>query len=458
MCDTCAQRPRIDTCQQSDSSNPLMTTETLTGPLSDGDYSVRKYIAPAYQGHSPRAGSIDDVLTNALEKNDGTAHIDVINDYVFKNWDHKLSNGKLMTDEQLKERIRTTLDTHPKFMRDPISDNKYILTNRKKRRVSRAGSVDDHVLTVYQGSYNTNGNNGNNNSNGNRRGAPGRKKKYDSDGEDSVRSKRTSTNSLSSLSNYNPHIKKDPPAPSEGYQCSCGRAYSSQEVLKTGAIWYYGPHPGTWMCAPCGSRWSKEHACPVCGRVYDSHHLDLDKDEDDEDEEDEDDEDEDEDEDEEGEWIQCDQCSRWVMCKCDGINDLSIYDDSNPNHLPYLCPMCRNEQAEKPLVFHTRQQFMVWVKTNTRNRRMLRHSSAAAATQTTSTVTTTTRVKPEDESELKRRRKSGTGSVTQSTTTVTTQTNVTVTPQPATHAHTLGVTSRVQTVVHQQLNDVNMGK
>ncbi len=80
------------------------------------------------------------MLTNALEKNDGTAHIDVICDYAFKNWDRKLSNGKLMTDEQLKERIRTTLDTHPKFMRDPISDNKYILTNRKKRRVSHAQS------------------------------------------------------------------------------------------------------------------------------------------------------------------------------------------------------------------------------------------------------------------------------------------------------------------------------
>lgn len=38
---------RTDTCQQSDSSNPLMTTETLTGPLSDGDYSIRKYTAPS---------------------------------------------------------------------------------------------------------------------------------------------------------------------------------------------------------------------------------------------------------------------------------------------------------------------------------------------------------------------------------------------------------------------------
>jgi hypothetical protein len=62
----------------------------------------------------------------------------VIGDYVFKNWDRKPVNGKAMSDEQLKERIRTTLDTHPKFMRDPISDNKYILTNRKKRRVSTA--------------------------------------------------------------------------------------------------------------------------------------------------------------------------------------------------------------------------------------------------------------------------------------------------------------------------------
>jgi len=38
---------RTDTCQQGDSSNPLMTTETLTGPFSDGDYSIRKYFAPA---------------------------------------------------------------------------------------------------------------------------------------------------------------------------------------------------------------------------------------------------------------------------------------------------------------------------------------------------------------------------------------------------------------------------
>lgn len=86
------------------------------------------------------------MITNALEKNDGTAHIDVISEYVFKNWDRKPVSGRAMTDEQLKERIRTTLDTHPKFMRDPISDNKYILTNRKKRRVSAARGLCSNWL------------------------------------------------------------------------------------------------------------------------------------------------------------------------------------------------------------------------------------------------------------------------------------------------------------------------
>jgi hypothetical protein len=34
--------PDLKRAGESDSSNPLMTTETLTGPLSDGDYSCSK--------------------------------------------------------------------------------------------------------------------------------------------------------------------------------------------------------------------------------------------------------------------------------------------------------------------------------------------------------------------------------------------------------------------------------
>jgi hypothetical protein len=41
----------------------------------------------------------------------------------------------------------------------------------------------------------------------------------------------------------------------------------------------------------------------------------------------------------ENSWICCDDCHRWVMTKCDGIEDLSIYDDNNPNHIHYSCPV-----------------------------------------------------------------------------------------------------------------------
>lgn len=43
-------------------------------------------------------------------------------------------------------------------------------------------------------------------------------------------------------------------------------------------------------------------------------------------------------------WIQCDRCKKWVSTLDDNITDLSLYDDSNPNHLEYFCPACRVEE------------------------------------------------------------------------------------------------------------------
>lgn len=45
--------------------------------------------------------------------------------------------------------------------------------------------------------------------------------------------------------------------------------------------------------------------------------------------------------------IRCDDCHRWVMTKCDNIDDgdLETFDDSNPNHLHYSCPVCRGDKV-----------------------------------------------------------------------------------------------------------------
>eukprot|EP01094_Clydonella_sp_ATCC50884_P017618 TRINITY_DN3094_c0_g1_i1.p1 TRINITY_DN3094_c0_g1~~TRINITY_DN3094_c0_g1_i1.p1 ORF type:complete len:429 (+),score=102.90 TRINITY_DN3094_c0_g1_i1:169-1287(+) len=44
-------------------------------------------------------------------------------------------------------------------------------------------------------------------------------------------------------------------------------------------------------------------------------------------------------------WIMCDKCQQWVSAREDGITDMSLYSDDNPNHLDYYCPACRASNA-----------------------------------------------------------------------------------------------------------------
>jgi hypothetical protein len=46
-------------------------------------------------------------------------------------------------------------------------------------------------------------------------------------------------------------------------------------------------------------------------------------------------------------WIKCDRCNRWVAACDDNIQDMSVYDDDNPNHLDYFCPTCRESDPAK---------------------------------------------------------------------------------------------------------------
>jgi len=106
-----------------------------------------------------------------------------------------------------------------------------------------------------------------------------------------------------------------------GIVCKCG---ATDPGKGPNCKWRKGPN-GEWLCHSCGIQAFKKNACPVCGRVYKKNEYSFDN----------------------NAWIRCDDCHRWVMTSCDSIVDLSMYDDSNPNHLHYSCPICRSEDVYK---------------------------------------------------------------------------------------------------------------
>jgi DNA-directed RNA polymerase subunit RPC12/RpoP len=118
-----------------------------------------------------------------------------------------------------------------------------------------------------------------------------------------------------------------PQPPSSKYKCTkCTKIWTGNSSDN----WYYLKFKKSWICVGCGDDYTKSHACPICGLCFN----------------------EDESEDESN-WIQCDYCDRWVMTRCDGISDLSKYDDTNPNPLSYGCPICSKRMKNAiPLILY----------------------------------------------------------------------------------------------------------
>eukprot|EP00020_Sapocribrum_chincoteaguense_P007839 CAMPEP_0170747880 /NCGR_PEP_ID=MMETSP0437-20130122/9557_1 /TAXON_ID=0 /ORGANISM="Sexangularia sp." /LENGTH=685 /DNA_ID=CAMNT_0011086685 /DNA_START=125 /DNA_END=2178 /DNA_ORIENTATION=- len=79
------------------------------------------------------------------------------------------------------------------------------------------------------------------------------------------------------------------------------------------------PHPPP-TTSSSKKRSSSKYVCPVCNKSYKKNSDDT-------------------------PWISCDDCPRWVMVSCDGIGDVSVYDDETPGHLRYTCPVCRKERG-----------------------------------------------------------------------------------------------------------------
>ncbi|EFA79870.1 hypothetical protein PPL_06690 [Heterostelium album PN500] len=107
-------------------------------------------------------------------------------------------------------------------------------------------------------------------------------------------------------------------------RCVCGSTTPGKGPT---CKWRKGPS-GEVLCNSCGLQNMKKPKCPLCGKMYNKNKdssTECDSDE----------------------WIRCDDCSQWVMTECDGIKDISLYDDTQPNPLHYSCPKCRNRRNKE---------------------------------------------------------------------------------------------------------------
>mmetsp|Transcript_9867 Transcript_9867/g.10943 ORF Transcript_9867/g.10943 Transcript_9867/m.10943 type:complete len:658 (-) Transcript_9867:109-2082(-) len=237
------------------------------------------------------------------------ASLDFLHRFVLDKWRRRpLSNGNTITDMDIKNQIRTTLDTNPKFSMAPTESRypEYVINQKRKRKPRRRNSLDPTSL---------------------------KKRRL----QDNASSRPRRSASIKSTAQFEP-LK--PPIPPPGTECAdCGKLFTNHET------WYHGPESDHWACTACGRKWCQQNACPISGYVYNAKDRDQPRDQSRDSESDH----------EPPSWIGCDSCGAWVVAECDGItiDELSLYDDDSPNPLTYNCPQCRGEIESRPLVFYT---------------------------------------------------------------------------------------------------------
>jgi hypothetical protein len=110
-------------------------------------------------------------------------------------------------------------------------------------------------------------------------------------------------------------------SPPPGFSCRCGATVPGKGPT---CKWRKGPN-GEYLCNSCGLYSKKEKKE---GKRFKEKEKEKEKEVD------------------LNPWICCDRCQKWVRAKSDGIDDISIYDDNNPDHLDYYCPACRAKEEQ----------------------------------------------------------------------------------------------------------------
>eukprot|EP01113_Clastostelium_recurvatum_P026243 TRINITY_DN3151_c0_g1_i2.p1 TRINITY_DN3151_c0_g1~~TRINITY_DN3151_c0_g1_i2.p1 ORF type:complete len:872 (-),score=212.46 TRINITY_DN3151_c0_g1_i2:65-2680(-) len=374
---------------EEDDDMPLSAhyAQQLAGVSAPGSYPSSSHSAnsaPDEEGFRPeryayycddddRPENLSTLMFQAISSYGGRSHCEDISQYCARNWTRP-SRFESYTDEDVKERVRVTLHTDPRFCEHPTMAEYYIVQpgtyypqggangsgSGSDTGTSRTREVKRRAISAPSGgagaggkafSAPSGGGGGVGGAAASTAKATLRNKRQEPSPaaslallsssaatmhaqsqpqsssrrtpvpvvEETVSSRRSTSRRAATP---NPPSMAPVPSPSlgppPGYRCSCGAMDPGRQP---NARWRRGPR-NEWLCNPCMTALAKKHACPVCGKVYRKNDPSE----------------------EENPWIRCDDCHRWVMSKCDGINDLSLYDDDNPNHLHYSCPVCREDK------------------------------------------------------------------------------------------------------------------
>jgi len=220
------------------------------------------------------------LVAQYLEDKGGTATYEELSQYVVERFARK--SGSLpnedLTDEEIKEAVKITLNTNPRFKFKKEKKNVYSLAPVKKRK-DRVG--DDTTV---------------------KRRKRSELDLVDMEVEISDEESKTGRSRRSSARN------KRASSPPPGFVCKCGATTPGKGPT---CKWRKGSSPGEWLCNSCGLQTAKKKE-----QVKEDANP----------------------------WIRCDDCHRWLRAKDDNIEDISIYDDANPDHLDYYCPRCRKKK------------------------------------------------------------------------------------------------------------------
>lgn len=237
----------------------------------------------------------------AIKKQNGAASLPTITEHIKENWVVPIIKGKELEEVQVNEAIVATLETNPRFQYDPVDPDLFLITPKKKRNRRFFEFIEEEEAI-----------------------APAPK-----------RQRASPTTKVYQVQSRNGDEVEAPPP---GYACPCGATAPGRSPV---AKWRLDDD-NEWKCITCyelgkragssldAKRDSEERDSRTGRNSRSSNRKSAARKEV-----------------AEEPWIQCDRCHAWVPTSEDGITDLSVYDDSNPNHLDYFCPKCREKSSQE---------------------------------------------------------------------------------------------------------------